>query len=261
MPEQIFDLKVVTMSKIIPIKIACTTFIFSISLLSPLIAHAGMAGIGNAAVNKGQLTAHWRTSYSTDKDNAGLDERFRNRAMLDYGFTDDFAFGLYMQTDNRGNDSHEQDAMIGEARFELADVKANGYYSGFRLRYTHRDGDKTPSNAHIRLIAGVPIGKWDMRINQIFAYEVGQDAKGGVGVDTRLQSTYFYHPDHRVGLESFSDFGYGSRWTNFNQQNHTLGPVFAGKIDDGLFYEFGYRRGVSDAAADNTVKLFITRNF
>ena len=249
------------MNKIIPLKIACATFILSTALCAPFAAQAGMAGIGNATVNEGQLTAHWRTSYSADDENAGLDDRFRNRAMLDYGFTDDFALGLYMQTDNRGNDNHEHDAMIGEARFELADIKTNGYYTGFRIRYTHKDGDKTPSNAQLRLIAGVPIGKWDLRINQNFAYEVGPDAKGGVGVDTRLQSTYFYHPDHRAGIESFSDFGYGSRTPDFSEQNHTMGPIFAGKIDDGLFYEVGYRRGLSQAAADNTVKLFISKDF
>jgi hypothetical protein len=230
-------------------------------LLSLGAAHAGLGGIGNAAVNKGQLTAHWRTSYSADDESSRLDGRFRNRAMLDYGFTDDFAFGLYIQTDNPGNDNNAHDAVIAEARFELADAKTNGYYSGFRLRYTHKDGDKTPSNAHIRLIAGVPIGKWDLRINQIFAYEVGPDAKGGIGVDTRLQATHFYHPDHRVGIESFSDFGYGDRTPHFDQQNHTIGPVFAGKIEKGLFYEVGYRRGLSKAAADDTVKLFITKIF
>lgn len=224
-------------------------------------AEAGIGGIGNAIVDEGLFVAHLRLSLSDDDDNAGLNGRFRNRLMLDYGVTDDFAFGVYLQGDAQGNDNQEVDAWIADARFELAEVATHGYYSGFRLRYTYKDGDKKPDNAHIRLIAGVPVGSWDFRINQILAYETGEDRRGGLGVDTRLQASYFYHKEHRAGIESFSDFGYGSRWASFDQQNHTIGPVFAGNITDSLFYEAGYRYGLSEAAADHTIKLFITKNF
>ena len=230
-------------------------------LVAPTIGSASVGTVSSITVNEGEFTVHTRFSYSTDEDSKSLDTRFRQRLMTDYGLTDNLAVGIHFQGDNQGGDNQEYDATMAEARVELTDKKTHGYYSGFRLRYTHKDGDKTPSNAHIRLIAGVPVGKWDMRINQILAYEVGPDAKGGIGVDTRLQSTYYYHPDHRAGIESFSDFGYGSRTPKFDQQNHALGPVFAGKIDDGLFYEVGYRRGLSEAAADNTVKFFLTKNF
>jgi hypothetical protein len=106
-----------------------------------------------------------------------------------------------------------------------------------------------------------PVGKWDLRINQIPAYEVGSESRGGLGVDTRLQATYYYLPDHRAGVESFSDFGYGSRLTAFDERTHTIGPVFAGRLADNVFYEAGYRHGISRAAADHTFKFFIIRNF
>jgi hypothetical protein len=110
----------------------------------PFPAMAGMGGIGVAAVNEGQFTVTWRSSVSSDGQNAALHGRFRNRFMFDYGLTDRFALALYMQIDNPGNGTHEHDAMIGEARFELTDAPASGYFSGFRLRYTGKDGDKNP---------------------------------------------------------------------------------------------------------------------
>jgi hypothetical protein len=219
-------------------------------------AHAGMAGIGNAAVNKGQFTAHTRFSFSEDNENAAFDDQWRSRLMLDYGLTDDAAMGIYLQ-----GDGDEVDAWMADARFELTEAATHGFYSGFRLRYTYKDGDKKPDNAHIRLIAGVPVNQWDFRINQIFAYQVGEGRRGGMGVDTRLQATYRYHPDHRAGIETLSDFGYGSSRTGFDRQNHVAGPVLSGKITDGLFYETGYRYGVSEAAPDHTFRLFITRVF
>lgn len=158
-------------------------------------------------------------------------------------------------------DNAELDAVILDARFELTEVKDAGFYSGFRLRYTYKDGDKKPDNAHIRLILGAPVGKWDFRINQIFAYEIGEGSGGGLGIDTRLQASYHYAEHHRAGIESFSDFGYGSRSSGFDTQNHTVGPVFAGEITEKLSYEAGYRYGLSDAAADHTFKLFLVRSF
>lgn len=228
-------------------------------LASPAVA--GIGGIGNASVNEGVLATHLRASYSEDSDNAAQDGRLRSRFMADYGFTDDFALGLYLQGDNRGGDNQELDAAILDARFELTTAKEAGFYSGFRLRYTYKDGDKKPDNAHIRLILGAPVGNWDFRINQIFAHEIGEESRGGLGIDTRLQTSYRYAANHRVGIESFSDFGYGSRNSSFDAQNHTIGPVFAGSISENLTYETGYRYGLSEAAADHTFKLFLVRRF
>lgn len=224
-------------------------------------ALAGMGGIGNATVNEGVFATHLRNSVNLDDDNAALDKRWRGRLMTDYGFTDDFALGLYLQGYDLQGDSTALDAVILDARFEWTEAKSHGFYSGMRLRYTLKDGDKKPDNAHVRFILGAPVGKWDFRINQIFAHEIGEGSGGGLGIDTRLQASYRYAANHRAGIESFSDFGYGSRNSRFDAQNHTIGPVFAGKISKNLSYETGYRYGLSEAAADHTFRLFLVRSF
>lgn len=244
--------------RMMTLRLLKTTLLLS---LAAFPAHAGIGGLGNATVNEGEFSTHLRASIAEDGDTAALDGRFRSRFMADYGFTDDFALGLYVQGDNRNGDSQALEALMLDARFEWAESKTHGYYSGLRLRYTFKDGDKKPDNAHARLILGKPLGRWDFRINQIFAYEIGEGSGGGIGIDTRLQASYHYHPDHRIGVESFSDFGYGSRWSSFDEQNHTAGPVLAGKITDGLTYETGYRYGLSEAAPDHTLKLFVVKTF
>lgn len=250
--------QMIILPRMMTLRIIKTTLFLS---LATFPAHAGIGGIGNATVNEGELAAHLRASISGDNDNTALDGRLRSRFMADYGFTDDFALGLYVQGDNRNGDNQELDAVILDARFEWTEAKTHGYYSGLRLRYTYKDGDKKPDNAHMRFILGKPFGQWDFRINQIIAYEIGEGSSGGLGIDTRLQASYHYHPEHRIGVESFSDFGYGSRLSRFDEQNHTFGPVLAGKITDGLTYETGYRYGLSEAAADHTFKLFVVKSF
>ncbi len=224
-------------------------------------AQAGIGGIGNAQVTKGAFTTHLRNAYIEDGENGRQDNRWRSRIMTDYGINDWFAAGFYVQGDRRKDDNLELEALIGELRFEFTSADTSGYYSGARLRYTWRDGDKKPDDAHIRLILGAPYGRWDFRINQILGLETGTDARAGLLVETRPQVTYGYYEKHRVGIESFSNFGNVSRVDGWNNQSHEVGPVFQGPLTDTLNYEAGYRRGISDAAANHTMRLFLIQSF
>jgi hypothetical protein len=230
------------------------------SIASPALA-GGIAGIGVAKVNKGQFTAHLRNSFGTDNDRKNQDNRWRTRLMTDYGFTDWFASGIYFQGDQRDDKNMELDAVIWENRFEFTDTATDGYYSGIRLRYTYRDGDKKPDQAHIRFIAGAPLGNWEFRANPIIYKELGEDARSGLGLDARFQVTYGYMEGHRVGIENFSDVGIMSNMPRFDKQSHTLGPVFTGKITPSLTYETGYAYGLSQTAPDHTLKLFLVNTF
>lgn len=223
-------------------------------------AQAGIGGIGNAQVIEGRFTTHLRNAYIEDGEGA-QDNRWRSRIMTDYGVNDWFATGLYIQGDRRDNDNLELEALIWENRFEFTTAKDDGFYSGARLRYTWRDGDKKPDDAHIRWILGAPVGKWDARVNLITGIETGTDARAGLLLELRQQITYGYYEKHHMGIESFSNFGNVSRVDGWNNQSHEIGPVFQGPLTDRLNYDAGYRRGISDAAANHTFRLFLIQSF
>lgn len=229
--------------------------------LIPLSAQATVSSIGDATVNKGQFKTSIASAYQWDGDNPRADHRIQQRFITDYGFTDDFAFGVYLQTDRPGDDDGELDAVMFDARYEINNVKDDGFYSGLRLRYVLKDGDKKPDNAHVKLILGAPLGKWDFRSNAIVSRAVGQDAQSGLSFETDLQATYAWRDGHRIGIESYDDFGNLSRQSGVSAQNHSIGPVAAGKFDNGINYEVGYEAGLSRSAADHAVKFFIGRNF
>lgn len=234
------------------------TVVAAMSLAAP--CHATVQAVAHSRVDESITTVTWRNSVSHDAEGSATDERWLTRGMVDYGLTEDLAAGMFVQGDRRYGDNLELDAVMGELRYEVTDMKDHPFYSGARLRYTLRDNDKGPDFAHVRLILGRAFGKWDARANQIIAYELGPQATGGLLFDTRFQATYGYREHHRAGLESFHDFGHASR-SDFNEQTHTLGPVFQGSLTDELLYEAGYRLGVSDAAPRHTVKFFISRRF
>lgn len=237
-----------------------TRFSLLVTLL-PLQALAGIGGIGNARVDADQLTVHLRNAYIEDSENARIDGRWRSRIMFDYGFDDDNALGFYIQGDQRPGDNWEMEALILENRYEWHESEKDGFYSGFRVRYTWRDGDKKPDDAHLRLIVGAPYGNWDFRLNQILGWETGPDSTPGLLIDTRWQVTYGYGGGHRAGIEDFSNYGNARTMGGFDTQQHEIGPVFQGPLTDTVNYEAGYRYGYSEAAPDHTVRFFLMQRF
>lgn len=221
----------------------------------------GIAGIGNATVTKDQLMLHVREVFGVDDDGRNLDNRWRQRFMADYGFTDWFASGIYVQGDRRDDKNMEFEALIWDSRVELTDVAHDGYYSGFRIRYTYRDGDKKPDNLHLRTIIGVPYKEWEFRLNQIFYTDTGLASRSGLGLDNRVQVSYGYTEGHRVGVESFLDSGNLRDVRGHERMTHTMGVVFTGAINKDLAYEAGYARGMTLPSPDHTFKLFLTQRF
>ena len=99
-------------------------------------------------------------------------------------------------------------------------------------------------------------------MNELFDHDVGEDATGGVSIETRAQLTYKFENGQRFGLESFNNFGRMNDLNGFDTQSHTLGPVAKGAFfNTGLGYETAWRVGISDAAADHAVLFAISKKF
>ncbi len=248
-----------------PYKERMKTIVLSLAVMvATAITSAAMAsigGIGNAAVEADLWTVTLRNAYVADETNAQIDGRWRSRLMFDYGIDDDNALGIYLQGDQRRGDNLEMEALIVENRYEWHEAATDGFYSGFRVRYTWRDGDKKPDDAHIRLILGMPYGNWDLRFNQILGWEMGQGSTAGMLVDTRAQVSYGYGGGHRVGIENFSNFGNLRTTDGFRTQQHEVGPILQGPLTEALNYDLGYRYGYSDAAPDHAIRLFLIQRF
>lgn len=227
----------------------------------PMAVYAAIGGIGNAQVDEGVLTVQARATLSSDEESDRLNNRMRQRIMTDYGVNDWFATGFFAQGERLQGDDIELEALMWESRIELTSAAEDGFYSGIRFRYTFKDGDDKPDDAHVRLVIGMPIGAWDVRFNQIIGSEVGRDSESGILWDSRVQVSYGYASQHRVGMEWLGNFGNLDDAGGFHDQQHEFGPVFVGPITDAVSYETGYRYGASERAADHSWRLFIIRRF
>lgn len=225
-------------------------------------AQASTTGsVGSPGVTKGQTAVEARVGYSEADEASSQDERFRSRVQIDHGFTDYYAGRIVVSQDRRKGDNLEHDTVKFENRFYLMDKNDYGFDFGVRAAYSHKDGDKKPNSLEFGLYGLVPMDAYELRVNQIFSHEVGEDAETGIGGETRLQLTRSIAQNHRLGLESFHDFGNYSEDSEYNAQSHTIGPVLKGKLGDGFKYETGYRAGISNSAPDHSFKFFIGKTF
>lgn len=203
-----------------------------------------------------------RMGYSAADEDSSEDDRFRSRVHIDHGFNDVYAARIIFSQDDRKDTGFEHDSIKFENRFYLLKSQDIGFDFGVRLNYTQKDNDKKPHSVELGFYELVPLGDYELRFNQILSDDIGKESEDGVEVEIRHQLTRKIYDVHRIGLESFHDFGNLEQLSGFEEQKHTFGPVLKGDMGfGGLKYETGYRTGLSDAAPDHSFKFFISKVF
>lgn len=241
---------------------ACAVLAGIIGITLPHNALAStVSSVGGPNVTQGQAKVDFRLGYNTDDNDTTQDDRLRLRAHYDYGLEDWYAMRLVIAGDKQQGDNLETGSIGLENRFELVSAAQYGLDFGARLNYSHSLKDNTADKASFRLYQQIPLGQWRLRFNEIFDHEIGEDSTGGVMVEMRSQLTYRLENDYRIGFESFNDFGRINDLSGYNTQDHTAGPVIEGPLYNTIGFKFGYRNGVSNAAADHGVALFLSTAF
>lgn len=219
-------------------------------------ASSSVSDVGSAIVGEGHASSEIRMGV-----NEGDDEtRLRSRVHYDYGFNDWYAVRFIALQDMPDGDSYEHEAVTMEHRFQLIEKRDHGFDAGFRLVYTKKDGDKTPDDVDLVLLTQVPFGNYEWRTNAVFEREVGAHQTPGIALELRNQVTYDFGA-FDIGIEMFNDFSKLNEQSGYDDASHDIGPVIKGDLGESLYYQAGYRAGISDAAADHTFKFFVGAHF
>jgi len=226
---------------------------------SPSFANSGST-VGGPNVDSGKTAIEWRVAGATD-DTMRQDERIRSRIHVDHAFNDFYAARLVVFTDKRQGNNVEHESVSFQNRLQLVRAKDHGFDAGIRLNYTYADGDKKPDIVSFRLLELIPCGKWEIRFNQIFDWEVGEDRENGMLAEWRSQATYKVTDNVRLGLDLFHDFGNLEDQAGYSAQEHAVGPVAKVKLGSGYGFETAFRHGISRAAPDNTLTLAFSKTW
>ncbi len=241
---------------------------FSTAALSPAIAASPVSNVGTSKVDAGALSIEQRMGYTLDTPQESDHKRFRMRQHLDYGWSDWYATRFVVEQDRRHADNLEHYSVSIENRFQLFEKNSDGWDGGIRLIYGQRDGDKTPNEIDIRLMAQVPFGDgYEWRHNSVFEHDIGENAQSGIAFELRNQITAptpiksNYIKSLRLGVEMFNDFGRLKELSGYDNQDHQIGPVAKIKLDHGVYIQTGYRKGISQSSTDHLFKFFIGKDF
>lgn len=83
----------------------------------------------------------------------------------------------------------------------------------------------------------------------------------GVGFEARASLNYDVGNGLKLGVESFNIYGRTGNFGGFDDQNHQLGPVLTQKLTGGSSLLLGALFGISDAAEDVDLRLWLTHSF
>jgi len=237
-------------------------FLWGTLTLTAASASAGtVSSVGSAGVDKGKTKVEVRVGFADADEDSSQDQRLRLRQQIDYGVTDWYAARLVLQQDDRKGNNTEHASIRLSNRFQILDKDESGFDLGARIEYTHVDGDKTPSDLTLGGYQLIPLDDYEIRLNQLFSHDVGEDADDGVGMELRFQLTRKINDKLRIGVDSFNDFGNLTELSGYSDQEHEIGPVVKGKLGNAYGYLASYRTGISEAAANHNFSFFLSKSF
>ncbi len=231
-------------------------------------AASPVGNVGTAKATEGAFSAEIRTGYTDDPDSDSLDGRLLVRQHVDYGVTDWYA--VRVVTAQRRNDGGEYDytSTTFENRVQLFEADRDGFDGGFRVIYVHRDGDDTPNEIDVRLMAMGSLGEhYSWRHNTVLEHDVGANASDGVALEFRNQITRKLDltlpgvSSVSAGIEMFNDFGRLRDTGGFDEADHQFGPVAKANFSNGVYVQAGYRAGLSEDAPNHLAKVFLGKRF
>lgn len=229
----------------------------AVAAASPALAQS-TSGVSGADVKAGDNSFEYRAAFSPEDD--GKDEGFAHRLHFQHAFDDSWRARVIVSQGKRGPEAlTTQSVSVEILRQFLESEKTGGWDSAIRIDGTIPVEDGRPGRARIAWLNGVDLGeRWDARANIYFAREFGDLRKDGVSIETREELTYKLDSGIKIGAQMFNSYGTTDHFGSFDQQKHQLGPIVKGKLGKHVKYEFSTLFGISRAASDADIRLFVS---
>ncbi len=214
------------------------------------------SGVPEADVVAGEKPLGYRAAYSFEDGGA---DGFAHRFHYQQSLGDDWRLRLIFLQSVRGGGSFEfRSAQVQAQRqlFEAADH--GGWSSAVRFDGVIPLADGQPGRARVDWINTIDLDdRWQARGVLLIGREVGAAARDGFGLETRAEATYKFDNGVRLGAQLFDSFNTTASCGSFDEQSHQLGFVIKGGLARGLTYNAGALFGLSRAAADVDLRLFL----
>lgn len=218
-----------------------------------------LSGVPSPVIKPGERAFGYRIAYDVADD--GAPASIAHRLHYDHAVTGNLRLRLAGSV--RDRDGHAMDFanVAAEARWQFASHATRGFDAGLIVNLAVPTSPGAPERMRFGLPVSIDFGEdWQVRAIAFTGAEFGDSARDGALMETRFEATRRVG-GRRVGAQMFSDYNTTAAPGRFDDQRHQLGFVVKGELLPRLNYESGALFGVSDAAADVDLRLFLNYGF
>lgn len=231
----------------------------SVFLCSTLYAQA-TTNAYSSVVNPEQQGLEYRAAFTPEEGNRP--SRFRERIHYQRPFKEHFRWRGIIQGSDTINGELELEWFQAELQWQIRNTSSHGWDSALRFdARISKDGinpDRFGLNWSNQFSLG---GPWQARAILLTTRDIGSRARSGVLIRTWTQLRYRLENGANIALEMFNSYGRTPSFGVFDKQKHQIGPAFTGRFRNGLSYNVGMLFGVSKAASDLDLRVFLSKSF
>lgn len=193
-----------------------------------------------------------------DPDNNAGEAGFAQRLHYQQSIDGDLMWRLIGQTRKTSESDVDFDFVQAELFWDMSDDGDN-YRTGMRFDVRLRDGDR-PDQLGVNWMNQFHYSNgWSARAVLLGFIQVGDNSADGVNIQTRWQLAKKLKGGQSIGVEMFNSYGYSDDIGSFNEQNHTIGPIYSTPLTSNWSVFTGVLWGISDEAPDTELRVWLTR--
>lgn len=210
-------------------------------------------GVFGPVVNEGTKLWQYRAVYNAQTDG------FAQRLHYDQSIDGDLMWRVIGQTKKTEDSDFDFDFFGAELFWELGGNN-RGYLHGVRFDLKLRDDDR-PQQLNVNWAHQFNLeNDWSAKAVLLTSVQFGENSADGIGLQTRGTITKHLADGTVAGLEMFSTYGTTSDFADFEDQNHTIGPVVSFPVAKGWSVFVSTLFGITSAAPDSEIRLWLTRS-
>jgi len=235
-------------------KIKSFFFPLLISLASVLPAQAqNTGGVLPPGFGPDHKSAQYRIGYSLESGS------FAQRIHYQQSIDDQRLWRVVLQTRDTDSSDLDFDFVQAELFWELTDPKAK-FRTGVRFDARLRD-DNRPGQIGLNWSNNWKLENgWRARLVGLSALQIGENRRDGISLAPRAQLAKTLETGPTVGVEYFGSFG-NTENLIFSKAGQSVGPFVSTKLTGKTSIMAGLQLGLTEAASDADLRLWLTQGF
>lgn len=235
-------------------KFSC--YLFALLVPTSVFAQNG-AGVFPPMVEEGHQSFEYRVAV--DSDTEANETGFVQRLHYQESINGDFMWRVIGQTRKTNDTDFDFDFIQTELFWDLSEDNQK-YRTGLRFDARFRDDDR-PNQLGLNWTNQYNFANdWHLRALLITSIQIGDNSVDGITAQTRWQLAKRLDQSQTLGLEIYNIYGNVRDLGGFDDQNHSIGPIYVRSLGTGWSIFSSVLFGLSDRTANTELKLWITKS-